>query len=101
MLGLDPQQRLFLELSWTALEHASIDPGQSDERFGVYAGNANNNYTTALRHAQPELVQQFGEFGVMLGALFLGEQVHSTTAVALALALGACAMAPQWMRGAP
>ena len=34
-------------------------------------------------------------FGVMLGALFLGEQVHSTTAVALALILGSVAL-NQW-----
>ena len=49
-------------------QQPNIDPGQSHDRFGVYAGNANNGYTAALRHAQPELVQQFGEFGVMLGA---------------------------------
>ncbi|MDO9235408.1 MAG: amino acid adenylation domain-containing protein [Aquabacterium sp.] len=66
---LDPQQRLFLELCWTALEHASIDPAQQpDDRFGVYAGEANNTYTPALRQEQPELVQQYGEFGVMLGS---------------------------------
>lgn len=66
---LDPQQRLFLELCWTALEHASIDPTQQpDDRFGVYAGEANNTYTPALRQEQPELVQQYGEFGVMLGS---------------------------------
>lgn len=65
---MDPQQRLFLELCWTALEHASIDPAQTDDRIGVYAGEANNTYTPALRQAQPELVQQAGEFGVMLGA---------------------------------
>ncbi|MDE2078736.1 MAG: type I polyketide synthase, partial [Burkholderiales bacterium] len=65
---LDPQQRLFLELCWTALEHASIDPDQTTDRFGVYAGEANNTYTPALRQENPELVQQLGEFGVMLGS---------------------------------
>ncbi|MFG0834245.1 DMT family transporter [Aeromonas bivalvium] len=34
-------------------------------------------------------------FGVVLGALFLGEQIHSTTGVALALILGSVAM-NQW-----
>ncbi len=34
-------------------------------------------------------------FGVMLGALFLGEQIHPTTGVALALILGSVAM-NQW-----
>ena len=65
---LDPQQRLFLELCWTALEHASIDPSQSHDRFGVYAGVANNTYTPAMRQENPELVKQLGEFGVMLGS---------------------------------
>ena len=65
---LDPQQRLFLELCWTALEHASIDPSQSHDRFGVYAGVANNTYTPAMRQENPELVKRLGEFGVMLAA---------------------------------
>ena len=34
-------------------------------------------------------------FGVMLGALFLGEQIQSTTGVALALILGSVALS-QW-----
>src|SRR5690606_10873065 len=46
---LDPQQRLMLELSWAALEHAGIDFGSSDARIGVYAGTGNNLYAQALR----------------------------------------------------
>lgn len=65
---LDPQQRLFLELCWTALEHAALDPGRGDERVGVYAGVANNTYVSALRQEQPELIQQMGEFAAMLAS---------------------------------
>ncbi|AKJ29873.1 malonyl CoA-acyl carrier protein transacylase [Caldimonas brevitalea] len=65
---LDPQQRLFLELCWSALEHAAIDPARGDLRVGVYAGVANNSYIGALRAEQPELVQQFGEFATMLAS---------------------------------
>jgi amino acid adenylation domain-containing protein len=65
---LDPQQRLMLELSWTALEHAAIDPERSDARIGVYAGTANNTYITHLRQEQPELVTQLGEFAAMLAS---------------------------------
>ena len=65
---LDPQQRLFLELCWTALEHAAIDPGRTDERIGVYGGTANNSYIAALRSEQPELIAQSGEFAAMLAS---------------------------------
>ncbi|UZG49710.1 non-ribosomal peptide synthetase/type I polyketide synthase [Caldimonas thermodepolymerans] len=64
---LDPQQRLFLELCWSALEHAAIDPGPG-QRVGVYGGVANNTYITALRQEQPELIQQMGEFAAMLAS---------------------------------
>ena len=65
---LDPQQRLLLELCWNALEDAAIDPTRTEARIGVYAGSANNTYTPALRQAQPELVQQYGEFATMLAS---------------------------------
>ena len=35
---LDPQQRLFLEEAWRALEDAGIDPGRPPGRVGVFAG---------------------------------------------------------------
>ena len=65
---LDPQQRLMLELSVSALEHAAIDPARGDARIGVYAGTGNNAYAHALRAEAPELVQQYGEFATMLAS---------------------------------
>jgi len=65
---LDPQQRLMLELSWSALEHAAIDPQRTDQRIGVYAGTANNSYIVQLRQERPELVAQIGEFATMLAS---------------------------------
>jgi amino acid adenylation domain-containing protein len=66
----DPQQRLFLELCWSALEHAGIDPGKlggdEGDRVGVYAGTANNAYLPAMRAEHPELIAQAGEFAAML-----------------------------------
>ncbi len=41
---LDPQQRLFLECAWEALERAGYDPGTCRGRIGVYAGAGNNFY---------------------------------------------------------
>ena len=66
----DPQQRLFLELCWSALEHAGIDPsrlgGDTGDRVGVYAGTSNNAYLPAMRAENPELIAQAGEFAAML-----------------------------------
>jgi amino acid adenylation domain-containing protein len=41
---LDPQQRLFLECAWEALERAGIDPADYDGRIGTYAGAGNPVY---------------------------------------------------------
>src|SRR4051812_11124795 len=35
---LDPQQRVFPECCWAALEDAALDPARSDARIGVFAG---------------------------------------------------------------
>ncbi len=35
---LDPQQRVFLECAWHALEDAAIDPFDTDKRIGVFGG---------------------------------------------------------------
>jgi len=35
---LDPQQRVFLECAWHALEDAAIDPFNTDKRIGVFGG---------------------------------------------------------------
>jgi acyl transferase domain-containing protein len=40
----DPQQRIFLELAWDALEHAGYDPGRYPGRIGVYAGCGPSSY---------------------------------------------------------
>jgi acyl transferase domain-containing protein len=41
---LDPQQRLFLEAAWEALEHAGHDPKAFDGPIGVFAGATSNSY---------------------------------------------------------
>ncbi|MGF1660870.1 MAG: SDR family NAD(P)-dependent oxidoreductase [Kineosporiaceae bacterium] len=41
---LDPQQRLFLEHSWHALEDAGYDPARVDGTVGVFAGGAWSTY---------------------------------------------------------
>ncbi|HYS41521.1 MAG TPA: polyketide synthase, partial [Pseudonocardiaceae bacterium] len=44
---LDPQQRLFLECSWHALEDAGCIPGRFDGSIGVYAGASMSGYLMA------------------------------------------------------
>ena len=59
-----PQQRILLELSWTALEDAGIIPRKSDQTIGVWAGTYNTSYLVKNVLTNPELVRQAGEFQV-------------------------------------
>ncbi len=43
-LVMDPQLRIFHEISWEALENAGYDPESYDGNIGLYAGAATNNY---------------------------------------------------------
>lgn len=43
---LDPQQRVLIELSHTAIEHASIDRASLKQGIGVFAGVGDNGYFT-------------------------------------------------------
>lgn len=48
-LSMDPQQRLVLETSWRALDHAGIDPRSlADTETGVFLGIANGDYGRLL-----------------------------------------------------
>ncbi|WP_445629022.1 SDR family NAD(P)-dependent oxidoreductase [Nostoc sp. DSM 114167] len=40
----NPQNRIFLECAWEALENAGYDSNRYDSRIGVYAGASLNNY---------------------------------------------------------
>ncbi|SDO97651.1 Acyl transferase domain-containing protein [Rhodoferax sp. OV413] len=48
---LDPQQRIFLECAWEALEHAGWKGGKGNASVGVYAGDGPNLYL--MRHLLP------------------------------------------------
>ncbi|MFJ2995361.1 SDR family NAD(P)-dependent oxidoreductase [Pandoraea sp. NPDC087047] len=49
--SLDPQQRIFLECAWQALEHAGYDASRIAVPVGVYAGCGANLYL--MRHLLP------------------------------------------------
>ncbi|MGH3746245.1 MAG: type I polyketide synthase, partial [Micromonosporaceae bacterium] len=44
----DPQQRVFLELAWAAMEDAGIDPARAPGRVSVYAGAATSGHFVSL-----------------------------------------------------
>ncbi|NJO60735.1 MAG: type I polyketide synthase, partial [Richelia sp. RM2_1_2] len=45
---IDPQQRIFLECAWQALECSGYDSKQYDGSIGVYAGTGTNDYLINL-----------------------------------------------------
>ncbi|GAA3854215.1 hypothetical protein GCM10022243_19700 [Saccharothrix violaceirubra] len=57
-LLIDPQQRVFLQCAWEALEHAGCDPATYPGVVGVYAGSGDTGYAELLRqhrHRFPEV----------------------------------------------
>ena len=79
----DPQQRLFLEASWEALENAGYDPARVSGYVGVYAGMSNNTYYLNNLHSHPDLIRLVGKMAVMFG----NEKDHLATRVAYKLNL--------------
>ena len=63
---LDPQQRLFLESAWAALESAGWVPGESEGAVGVYAGVAWNTYLLSNLTPHRELFDGAGAFQVFI-----------------------------------
>lgn len=64
---LDPQQRMFLECAWEALEHAGYAPDAIDAAVGVYAGCGMNSYLHTQIQRDPALVAAVGGYQLMLG----------------------------------
>ncbi len=64
---MDPQQRVFLECAWTALEDAGYDSHDVDAPIGVFAGSILSIYL--VKHLWPnrELVEGAGTFQTAVG----------------------------------
>ena len=61
----DPQQRVFLEVAWEALERAGYDLETYDGSIGVYAGMSNNSYFLANLHHRPDVLRNAGELAML------------------------------------
>lgn len=59
---MDPQQRIFLELSWEALESAGHLPSQYHGLVGVFAGCGNNTYYINNVIPNRHLIDKIGSF---------------------------------------
>jgi amino acid adenylation domain-containing protein len=62
---MDPQQRIFLECAWEALERASCDPATYDGLIGVYGGSSVNAYALSIL-ARPDVRGELGAVGILL-----------------------------------
>ena len=59
---MDPQQRVFLELAWEALEHAGYDPQRPPGPVGVFAGCSINTYYPNYVARRGDVLGPFGIF---------------------------------------
>ena len=82
----DPQQRVFLECAWNALEDAGYCPGTFKGNIGVFAGVSWSTYLFDL-YERPDVWASMGGFQIAIG----NEKDHLTTRVAYKLNLhGPC-----------
>jgi acyl transferase domain-containing protein len=80
---LDPQQRLFLEAAWEALEDAGHDPRSFPGAIGVYAGASNNTYFARNLIERKDVTDLVGWLTTMMG----NEKDYLATRVAYKLDL--------------
>lgn len=80
---MDPQQRVFLEVAWQAVEDAGYDSERPPGPIGVWAGSGINTYFSANVATRPDVLGPFG----MFGAVVLNEKDFISTRVAYAMDL--------------
>ena len=64
---IDPQQRVFLETAWAALENAGYASEPEGSSIGVFAGSSMPTYIVTQLLADPELIASVGGYQLMLG----------------------------------
>ena len=88
---IDPQQRVFLECAWTALEHAGCDPSKVPGVVGVFAGAGPGTYL--LRQLAPNPAALAGTDG--FAAMIANDKDFLSTRVAYKLNLRGPSIAVQ------
>ncbi|WEK21234.1 MAG: amino acid adenylation domain-containing protein [Candidatus Pedobacter colombiensis] len=61
---MDPQQRIFLEISWEILEKTGYLPSKYNGKIGVFAGSGNNTYYENNVLSHPDLIENQGKIQV-------------------------------------
>ncbi|WJG09754.1 non-ribosomal peptide synthetase/type I polyketide synthase [Aliiglaciecola sp. LCG003] len=59
---MDPQQRLFLELAWEALENAGYAPKSMQVPVGIFAGTSTNTYLEANVRKNQQVLAAISDF---------------------------------------
>jgi acyl transferase domain-containing protein len=80
---IDPQQRVFLEVAWEALENAGYDPQRFAGPIGVFAGASNNYYYLNNLIHRSDVTDLVGWLTTMMG----NEKDYLATRVAYKLDL--------------
>ncbi len=80
---IDPQQRLFLECAWAALEDAGYDPDRLSRRVGVYAGSRMNSYLANV-YSNPGVVGTVSDMQIQIA----NDKDYLATRVSYKLNLG-------------
>ncbi|MGQ0507155.1 MAG: beta-ketoacyl synthase N-terminal-like domain-containing protein, partial [Myxococcaceae bacterium] len=62
---MDPQQRLFLEACWDALERSGYSPETAGGLVGVFGGVYTNSYFATHVTQRPDLSERMGAFNVL------------------------------------
>ena len=87
----DPQQRLFLECAWEALEDAGYDPARYPGNISVYAGSGRNTYLLQNLLTNPEVIESMG----VVACALANEKDFISTRVAYKLDLRGAAVTVQ------
>jgi phthiocerol/phenolphthiocerol synthesis type-I polyketide synthase E len=80
---IDPQQRVFLECAWEALEDAGYDPEQVSRRTGVYAGSRMGGYLRNL-YSSPAVLASASDLQIQVA----NDKDYLATRVSYKLNLG-------------
>lgn len=62
----DPQQRLFLEIAWEALENAGYAPRSTQQRVGVFAGSNISTYLLRNLSQDPDIAESANDYQVVI-----------------------------------